>query len=140
MKGSEMNRYRKTRRQKIVAALPWLILFPLILFIFYQLYDLNLRLKIESRPEELYPAQIKPKDPCMELRNQEDYLNRKIANLNQNMALFQADLALEIELSKTGQIPAYRVAEILKKHDVTHSKLYNKVYKNTDDLKKKVIK
>jgi hypothetical protein len=123
MKGSLMNRYRR-KKLNWPQFVPWFFAVLSFLFLYYQIRTVSIPIRIEPEVEE---AQI-TKDPCIELRTQIDSERRTIVGLQQRLAAFQADIAMKIELSKTGQIPAVELMQILKKHDATYRKIYQKLY------------
>jgi hypothetical protein len=118
-----MNRYRR-KKLNWLQFVPWFFAVLAFLFLYYQIRTTTLPIRVESIVEET----TAPKDPCLELRTQIDFERRNVVALQQRLAAFQADLALKIELSKTGQIPAVELMHILKKHDATYRKIYQKLY------------
>lgn len=101
---------------------------------FYSNHDVKVTIDVSDVIQSSAPAPVK--DPCAELRTEKETYRKVSLYRNQQHSLLLADLALEVELSKMQSVPAYKLAQLLKKYDNTENKIYNKLYSHIEETKK----
>ena len=112
-----------------------------VVYSFYLIRNIKLEIDLpakeplqifEPEPKFSIPEQVRQKNPCLDLELQKDVMesaNKKlILHYRNKLDSFLADLAFEVEISKDGKIPVKRIADLVKKHDNTQRKIYNKVH------------